>query len=628
MPPTVSYPGAYVEEIPGGDRTITGVATSITAFIGRTRRGPTNQAIVIDSFGDFERIFGGLWLDSMLGYAVRDFYLNGGAQAVVVRLFHSAALEAAQDTAGVITDGMTVAAAKLAVRARADEFEDEPQKSAAGNVAGVVEGSAAETLDALKAEADDAVAETAAEKVTLDVCGVKLAAAYEGRWGANLRVTVDRINPSQDVAISMDVALDELFNLTVRDASSGGATEKFLNLTLVESARRADCVLASESQLVRWDGDFDTTAKIILPAGKDSVSDAVTEAEHALSEAKMNPADQAAIDAAQARLTEEETKLRDLASDGSELEVEDFLPAQGENLQLGLYTLEQADLFNLLCIPPYKSAGGLTNQDVDINVVAAASAYCERRRAMLLVDPPSAWKNKTIAVEQFTDATTDFVGTRSRNAAIYFPRLREANPLRDNRIEDFAPCGAVAGLMARTDATRGVWKAPAGTDATLVGVQSLSVMLTDAENGELNPLGVNCIRAFPLFGSVVWGARTLRGADQLADDYKYVAVRRLALYIEESLSRGLKWVVFEPNDESLWSQIRLSVETFMNNLFRQGAFQGATPREAYFVKCDEETTTQSDLNLGIVNIVVGFAPLKPSEFLVIKLRQLAGQIES
>jgi hypothetical protein len=160
------------------------------------------------------------------------------------------------------------------------------------------------------------------------------------------------------------------------------------------------------------------------------------------------------------------------------------------------------------------------------------------------------------------------------------------------------------------------------------GLQGLEVNMNDEENGQLNPLGINCLRSFPVFGRVVWGARTMRGADQLADEYKYVPVRRLALYIEESLYRGTQWVVFEPNDEPLWAQIRLNIGAFMNNLFRQGAFQGKTPQEAYFVKCDKETTTQNDINLGIVNIVVGFAPLKPAEFVVIKIQQMAGQISA
>jgi phage tail sheath protein FI len=136
---------------------------------------------------------------------------------------------------------------------------------------------------------------------------------------------------------------------------------------------------------------------------------------------------------------------------------------------------------------------------------------------------------------------------------------------------------------------------------------------------------VNCVRIFPVYGAISWGARTLRGADEMADEWKYIPVRRLALYIEESLYRGTKWVVFEPNDEPLWAQIRLNIGAFMHSLFRQGAFQGSSPAEAYLVKCDKETTTQDDINRGIVNILVGFAPLKPTEFVILKIQQLAGQ---
>ncbi len=171
-----------------------------------------------------------------------------------------------------------------------------------------------------------------------------------------------------------------------------------------------------------------------------------------------------------------------------------------------------------------------------------------------------------------------------------------------------------------------MWKAAAGTDATLAGVQALDYILTDAQNGTLNKVGLNAIRLFPIYGVVSWGARTFLGADDATSDYKYIPVRRLALYIEESLYRGTKWVVFEPNDEPLWAQIRLNVGAFMNDLFRQGAFQGKTSREAYFVRCDSTTTTQTDINLGRVNIVVGFAPLKPAEFVVIQIQQIAGQI--
>ena len=243
---------------------------------------------------------------------------------------------------------------------------------------------------------------------------------------------------------------------------------------------------------------------------------------------------------------------------------------------------------------------------------------------MLIVDSKAGWT--TVNAAQTGAAGMGLTGDMARNAAIYFPRIKQADSQLGGQIDTFVPCGVIAGVMARTDSQRGVWKAPAGLDASLGGVAGLQLEMTDAENGLLNPLGINCLRTFPVHGRVVWGARTMRGADAAADEYKYVPVRRLALFLEESLYRGTQWVVFEPNDEPLWAQIRLNLGAFMHNLFRQGAFQGTAPRDAYFVKCDKETTTQNDINLGIVNIVVGFAPLKPAEFVIIKLQQMAGQI--
>jgi uncharacterized protein len=283
--------------------------------------------------------------------------------------------------------------------------------------------------------------------------------------------------------------------------------------------------------------------------------------------------------------------------------------------------LEKADLFNLLCIPPDSRAG-----DTPPSVYQGAMQYCKDRRAMLVVDSPSGWNDTATAGNGLSQLGLN--GEAARNAALYFPRVIEADSLLDGQLDAFVPCGIVAGVMARTDVSRGVWKAPAGLDAAINGVQALNVNLNDSENGMLNPLGINCLRFFRVAGRVLWGARTLRGADQLADEYKYIPVRRLALYIEESLYRGTQWVVFEPNDEPLWAQIRMNIGAFMQNLFRKGAFQGQSQKDAYFVKCDKETTTQNDIDLGIVNITVGFAPLKPAEFVIIKLQQIAGQIQA
>jgi phage tail sheath protein FI len=290
-----------------------------------------------------------------------------------------------------------------------------------------------------------------------------------------------------------------------------------------------------------------------------------------------------------------------------------------EDKKSGIHALLDVDLFNILCLP------GVTDFELNdaIAVLSAAVPFCERRRAFCVIDCPESWTTFDDAL----DGLADFNSVRSKNAAMYFPRVEMPDPLDDNRLRTFPPSGIIAGIYARTDATRGVWIAPAGQATSLTGVRSLVYKLTDRENGLLNPLGLNCLRVFPVVGPVNWGARTLHGADVLSSEWKYIPVRRLALFLEESLYRGTQWVVFEPNDEPLWAQIRLNVGAFMHNLFRQGAFQGTSPRDAYFVKCDKETTTQNDINLGIVNILVGFAPLKPAEFVIIKIQQMAGQVQ-
>jgi hypothetical protein len=274
------------------------------------------------------------------------------------------------------------------------------------------------------------------------------------------------------------------------------------------------------------------------------------------------------------------------------------------------------DIFNLMVLPPTGDPAL-----VMADVYRPASVFCQQRRAFLLMDPPLEWTTAQLAS---TGVAALRIGLVKDHAAIYFPRLQI---VENGRRQFVGPAGAIAGLMARIDSSRGVWKAPAGVEADLRGVSGIEYRLSDPENGVTNVRAVNTIRQFPT-GVVAWGARSMAGDNDEASEWKYIPIRRLALYIEESLYRGLKWVVFEPNDEPLWAQIRMNVGAFMHGLFRQGAFQGKTKNEAYFVKVDAETTTQADRNLGIVNIWVGFAPVRPAEFVVIYLQQMAGQIES
>ncbi|MEM7258132.1 MAG: phage tail sheath C-terminal domain-containing protein, partial [Pseudomonadota bacterium] len=222
---------------------------------------------------------------------------------------------------------------------------------------------------------------------------------------------------------------------------------------------------------------------------------------------------------------------------------------------------------------------------------------------------------------------TPTVSGQTNNAAVYFPRIKipDPDPAAKGAAFETENSGTMAGIYAQTDAASGVWKAPAGIQTPLTGVLDPVVKIDDSLNGQLNPLGINCLRTFPVYGVVSWGARTIQGADLLESQWKYVNGRRLALYIEGSVKQGTTWAVFQPNDETLWSSLRLSVGAFMDGLHKQGAFAGTSAESSYFVACDASTTTPIDQQSGRVNVNVGFAPLYPAEFVVITISQIINQ---
>ena len=598
MTVTPTYPGVYVVELPSSVRTITAVSTSVTAFVGYTGRGPVNRPVTLTSFADFERRFGGLAVNSMLSYSVQQFFLNGGSTAIVVRVARDA-----------------VSASK--------------ELNAAGNPV------------------------------------LSVSAQEPGVWGQSLRVTVDPDTPTPDRTFNLRVGTE-----TYRDLSMDKADPRFVESvvnpvsTLITVAVKGNNPkppepsgtvskelpaelpdLAGKQFSATIDGDrrdftlYDTAEE--APANIMQLAlllerkiRAAAPDKPAFAGAQVRPVgNRLQVNAGEPDATIQLTgqpdvgiTLQDTAnpgafalaggSDGTAPADTDIIGSASDKTGLG--ALVGVSDVNLLCLPEVA--------DFDttkmVGVLTAAHRLCVEKRMLLLVDPPTAWK--TLDLIRGNLGVVDQV--RGDHAALYVPRIQVTDPLT-GRLRELPPSGAVAGVMARTDSERGVWKAPAGTDAKLAGVLGLTVPLTDAENGLLNPLGVNVLRTFPITGTVVWGARTLDGADATGSQWKYVPVRRLALMIEESLYRGTQWVVFEPNDERLWGQIRLNVGAFLNTLFRQGAFQGTSAREAYFVKCDKDTTTQDDINRGVVNILVGFAPLKPAEFVIIQIEQLAGQIE-
>ena len=634
-----NYPGVYIEEVPSGVRTITGVATSVTAFVGYTRKGTPNKAVSVSSFADFERSFGGLDQESPLSYSVRQYFSNGGTEAIVVR----------------VADQYEIAWCEL--KKNGTEVVLRIEASSPGNwgndIRIQVQHTGTRNLDAEfnlvisqvvnEGGQTQAVRQEIHRNLNLNPRSPNFIEAVVNSVSQLVKVTrIDNLRfTNAGFAVSDTISFpltvtdnliagtvgtverDELFRLEL--ASTPGDMTKMVTMVneAINAAGLGNNLLASESGLDGADGNGSLKIESIEP-GESSIvkiSSGIYGGFTAVIGLGLTNGGREFTGDAQYRPDEvsDAVQLNEIpltqGVDGTKGGAAAL--AGSESAKKGIYALLDVDMFNLLCIPETRDlAEGQTN-----SVIQAAVSLCEQRRAFYIVDAPSS---KTLS----DVAKWAYDACQSRSAAVYFPGILISDPLDAFRQRNMAPSGSIAGVYARTDSTRGVWKAPAGTDATLNGVAGVSIPINDIENGKINPKGVNALRSLPAYGKVIWGARTMKGADAQADEYKYIPVRRLALFIEESLYRGTQWVVFEPNDEPLWSQIRLNIGAFMQNLFRQGAFQGKSPREAYFVKCDRETTIQNDINLGIVNIHVGFAPLKPAEFVVIKIQQMAGQVEA
>jgi phage tail sheath protein FI len=653
MAVTPTYPGVYIEEVPSGVRTIAGVSTAIGAFVDYFSRGPMNDAVEVFSFADFERQFGGLDPLSEGSYALQQFFLNGGTTAWVVRTTSSVnpATPAAitlQDGAGgnvLVASAASPGAWGNNLRIDVDYATTDPTQlfnltvTEVQQVAGKAQVVSAETYRNLIVGAgkpNDAAAVVNASSQLL-VLALATAAPTSTKPPAQTgTVSIPFVNGVIPAGLlkpsdSMTVALNANPAKVISLSATPPTTLTSLAATLQSLIRAADPSLANVT--VGLVGSAATEVFLQFKSGTNP-SDILNFANGAGTLASsLGLAVSGAANVQQYVLGGTAAGAGQSPQTGSNGKWDSTdLPGMAGGLigdpvqKTGLYALLDVDIFNILCIPA-TSRFPAVNDNNAFQVATKAESLCTDRRAFYLMDVPqgqgTVGANDTVtAVLAWLDSHASL---RSRNAALYFPRVDIPDPLNGFRLRAAPVSGTIAGLYARTDATRGVWKAPAGTDASLLGVQQLEYNVIDGENGVLNPLGINSLRTFPVFGPICWGARTLFGADQLADDYKYVPVRRLALYLEESLFRGTQWVVFEPNDAPLWAQIRLNVGAFMQDLFVQGAFQGSTPQQAYFVKCDSETTTQTDINNGIVNIVVGFAPLKPAEFVIIKIQQMAGQ---
>ncbi len=692
MSSTYTYPGVYIQELPSPVHPITGVATSVAAFVGYTATGIDNRAEMIFSFSDYQRLFGGLASNSELSYAVQQFFLNGGSQAWVVRTPGNYIHPSEQVYANVGFGNMTFSALSSGAWANSQLLIDIDVQGL--NLAPAPAGdplafnltvtnlatNTTEYFPALTLNSNlqnfianvlndpdngsqlvnvgDLPSSFAALTVS-GVVGTALAstAVITGGVTTNYLESVNEILGGGNTVTTADADCSLVLNLppsfpalpTIKVISKGAPIPQSVQGLASQLQTAISTVLAVQIKGASvscvaapiWSGGVMTGAGIRVNVLLPNMPDAVVK--FSSPPASSPPVNDAANALGLLGLSANVAHYALGTSNPSHAETSstpavpmDGLPGADQLIgdplaQSGIYALSKV-AFNLLCIPDAvrASAGNPTVLDTNntsldpVAVYSAAIALCDQCRAMLLIDPPPTVTTIAAAV----DWKSSTIGVVNPNGAAFWPRLRLADPLNNSQLRTFAPSGLVAGVYANTDTTRGVWKAPAGIGAVLNGVQNMTYQMSDAENGVLNPLGLNCFRTFPVYGPVLWGARTLVGADAEASQWKYVPIRRVALFLESSLYQGTQWVVFEPNDEPLWSAIRLNIGSFMQNLFIEGYFQGQTPDQAYFVKCDSETTTQTDIDNGVVNIVVGFAPLDPAEFVVIQIQQMTGQTSS
>lgn len=695
---STTYPGVYVQELPSSVHTITGVSTSVAAFLGYFSQGPMNTPTQIFGLAEFERTFGALIATSEAGYGIQQFFANGGSEAWVVRVAAATPAVAAKAATPAVP-----AQAAVPATGTTPAIPAVPAQPAAPAVAAVPAGpvAASTTIPTQHSVGAPLTATATSEGGWGD--GIRLAVDYNtSAPGASFNLTVTQVDSSSPpVAVTTELhrnltlnPTDPNYALSVVNARSNLVQLKFAsapptgNTDLPEpngtvGSPVTNSILATAVGSTEMTVTFGTQAPFVVSltslsgpeptlidlagtiqsmlqaGGPSPTSSTMTEPgvptavvslvptatagsyQLQITANSSNPAVDFQFSGALAALLGIDTA--DATTDDASNNVQ--LYALGSGLdgdppgasdligdpahRTGIYALDTVDQFNLLCLPDVMNLP----DSAAAAVISAAETYCGGHWAFLLVDVPQSSAGGTggsqrDSVSGIQDWMAQNATLRSSYAAMYYPRPQIPDPLNGYRLRAVAPSGTIAGLFAQTDGTRGVWKAPAGTAATLTNVPSLTYKMTDAENGVLNPLGINCLRSLPVYGNVCWGTRTLVGADQLASQWKYIPVRRLALYIEASLFQGTQWVVFEPNDEPLWSQIRLNVGTFMQTLFLKGAFQGSTPASAYFVKCDSATTTQADINLGVVNIIVGFAPLEPAEFVVLQIQQIVGQSPS
>lgn len=659
---TPTYPGVYVEEVSSGVRPITVASTSTAAFIGVTEKGSLAEAKRIFNFTQFQTYYGGFLSNSYLAHAVYQFFNNGGSIAYIVRVAGANTATARlvlADRAATPRETLTISAVSPGVWGNDIEIEITDGTVNPDNEFNITvyrgTGADAELLETfenlgmvpgISNFVETATGTSKFIRVTVNDANPTLSGAQaRGASIGGAAPTVPLAAPETRFRINIDGDGYQEINLTAGVGAAAGQAANLNTAANIATAiqyvvrnvlepLRASTAAAAFNNFTAAVELVDAVNVLVLRSGTSAATSSVSvaragdSANNATGYLKLGKLD-GGSETLGAAITR--PKNFSFAVNAARYALGDHSPVAAAGPVISIAAGSDGD--PIINEQPYVNALALLDPIDDVSLICIpgvaspslfgeAVNYCENRPlsdCFFIGDMPQDY-------DTVEEAQGFVAGISPKNSygAVYLPWLYMNDPTGlSSQPVAVPPSGFVAGLYAKTDARRGVWKAPAGTAAAVAGATGLLVNLTDVEQGLLNPdpYHVNVIREFAASGRVIWGARTVTSDAE----WNYIPVRRTAILLRVSIYRGIQWAVFEPNDEPLWAALRLNITSFMMTLYRRGAFQGSTPSQAFFVKCDGETTTQDDINAGIVNIQVGFAPLKPAEFVVVQISQKAGQ---
>ena len=657
--PEYLAPGVYVEEIEIGAKPIEGVSTSTAGFLGMTERGPLNKPTLVTSFAEYQRIFGGYLPEKnpdygnkrFLPYAVQGFFENGGKRVYITRVATEKAKKSLvklpeRSNALTTTLNSSVNAGTDAIPlADLDNLVERP-------ILKIKDGAATEYVEVVIEDGNLIKDENNNPKITSPlkyshVSGteveklkptIQVEAATEGTWGDRIKIVIKESSISK-AKLTEEASNQNFLELdTVTGMEKGTLlklpTEPTSYATITEVIKSDDIkqVVLDKKEVTISKGQEVLTAEFDLIVNFDGFSET-------FKNLSMNKDHSRYIEKIITEETSQLIRVKDVSitvdpsqripmptqdkEPGWKLSGgDDGIPTDNElntiyegkddpepQKRTGLYTLKNIDEISIVAIP------GITTQHMQNKLII----HCE------------TMKDRFAVLDSIEKADLDKIQTQrnlydSKYAALYYPWIRVFDPLTKKRI-NVPPSGHICGIYARNDVGRGVHKAPANEIVKgalgLEEFNGIKRVITKGQQDILNPRGVNCIRAFPGRGIRVWGARTT-SSDPL---WKYINVRRLFLFLEESIEEGTQWVVFEPNDEKLWARVKQSITNFLTKVWKDGALMGTTPEEAFFVKCDSTTMTENDIANGRLICIIGVAPVKPAEFVIFRIAQWAGGSE-